>query len=85
MGRLGAILVTIHRMVKTTVYLPETLRRRLKALAIRQGRREAALIREAVERLLDEAILPRPRLPLFHGTDPALSERVDEALAGFGE
>lgn len=72
-------------MIKTTVYLPEPLKRRLQRLANRLGRSEAQLIRDAVERLVEERPPPRPRLPLFAGTEPHLAERVDEALAGFGE
>ncbi|HVL64519.1 MAG TPA: CopG family transcriptional regulator [Actinomycetota bacterium] len=72
-------------MVKTTVYLPAPLKRRLTALAKRLGRSEAELVRDAIERHLDEAPGPRPTVPLFNGTDPMLAERVDEALSGFGE
>jgi hypothetical protein len=39
----------------------------------------------AIERLLDDEARPRPTLPLFRSSDPTLAERVDEALAGFGE
>jgi metal-responsive CopG/Arc/MetJ family transcriptional regulator len=71
-------------MQKTTVYLPETLKRRLAQAAHRRGQPEAELIRQAIERLLAEEARPRPRA-LFHGADPTLARRVDEALAGFGE
>ena len=72
-------------MVKTTVYLPQRLKRQLRHLASSSGTSEAQLIRDAVERLVQERTTPRPRLPLFTGSDPDLAERVDEALAGFGE
>ncbi|HET9005650.1 MAG TPA: CopG family transcriptional regulator [Actinomycetes bacterium] len=72
-------------MQKTTVYLPEALTRRLAQAAPRRGQPEAALIRAAIERLLDDEARPRPTLPLFRSGDPTLAERVDEALAGFGE
>ena len=71
-------------MQKTTVYLPETLKRRLEQAANRHGQSEAELIRQAIERLLAEEARPRPRA-LFHSGDPTLARRVDEALAGFGE
>jgi hypothetical protein len=29
--------------------------------------------------------MPRPRLPLFASRKPRLAERIEEALAGFGE
>ena len=72
-------------MQKTTVYLPDALKRRLARAAHRRGQPEAALIRAAIERLLEEEARPRPTLPLFRSGDPALAEQVDEALAGFGE
>jgi predicted transcriptional regulator len=69
-------------VVKTTVYLPEDLKRRLEALARTRETSEAALIREAVEQLVAQS---RPRLGLFRSGDPTLAERVDEELAkGFG-
>lgn len=72
-------------MIKTTVYLPASLKRRLAALARRLGRSEAQLVRDAVERLVEQERGPRPRLPLFSSGDPTLAERVDEESAGFGE
>jgi len=80
-----AIRVTICRVHKTTVYLPDDLKRRLMKTAQRRGEPEAALIRAAIERLLADESPPRPTLPLFRSGDPTLAERVDEALAGFGE
>jgi hypothetical protein len=73
-------------MQKTTVYLPDELKRRLAQAAQRRGQPEAALIRAAIERLLEGEARPRPTLPLFRSGDPALAERVDEVLSGgFGE
>ena len=66
------------------MYLPEELKRRLAELAERKGTSEAALIRRAVEDLVEAERPSRPRLPLFRGSDPTLAERVDEALEGFG-
>lgn len=71
-------------MIKTTVYLPEALKRGLEGLARREGRSEAELVRIAVERLVAADPPPRPRLPLFRSEEPDLAERVDEHLAGFG-
>jgi hypothetical protein len=72
-------------MIKTTVYLPEPLKRELQRLAKRLGRSEAQLIRDAVEQAVRDQPSPRPRLPLFASDDPNLAERADDALAGFGE
>jgi metal-responsive CopG/Arc/MetJ family transcriptional regulator len=71
-------------MFKTTIYLPEELKRRLERLARRAGRSEASLIREALEHLAAKDS-PRPRPALFRSGDPHLAERVDEALKGFGD
>ncbi len=68
---------------KTTVYLPDALRRRIKELARRQGTSEAELIRHALERAVDEPGV-RPTLPLFSSDDPTLAERVDDVLARSG-
>jgi len=67
---------------KTTVYLPEELKRALKDSARREGVSEATLIREAIrQRVSPER--PRPRGALFRGE--SLARRVDELLEGFGE
>jgi Arc/MetJ-type ribon-helix-helix transcriptional regulator len=72
-------------VTKTTVYLPDELKRELERTASATGRSEAELIREAVQALIAAQQRPRPQGGLFEGDDPTLSERVDEALAGFGE
>jgi len=72
-------------MIKTTVYLPESLKRQLQQLAKRLGRSEAQLIRDAIEQAVRDQPSPRPRLPLFTSNDRNLAEHVDDALAGFGE
>jgi Arc/MetJ-type ribon-helix-helix transcriptional regulator len=72
-------------MERTTVYLPRELKRALSRMARRQGRSEAALLREAVERLTSGQDAPAPRLPLGRGRGPSIAERVDEVLKeGFG-
>ena len=72
-------------MRKTTVYLPDALKRALERAAEARGCSEATLIREAVRVLAEAAAPPRPRLPLFKSGKRGLAERVDRALAGFGE
>lgn len=74
-------------MTKTSVYLPEQLKRDLALVARRRGRSEAELIREAIARLVAEEgqDRPRPKPGLFTSNDPHLAERVDKVLAeGFG-
>jgi len=72
-------------MVKTTVYLPDELKSRIARAAAAEGRSEAAVIRSAIDRYTAEEARLRPRAPLVDSLgNPNLSERVDEALAGFG-
>jgi hypothetical protein len=71
----------IYGMKRTTVFLPDQLKKRLERTARRRGMSEAELIREGVELVT----APEPRLLLFASGDPTLAERVDEALRGFGE
>lgn len=76
---------TMARMLKTTVYLPPSLKARLERVAATQGESEADVIRAAVD-IYTADRQPRPRLPLAHGrgvTDVA--EHVDDVLGeGFG-
>lgn len=72
-------------MVKTTVYLPEALKRRLEHVARVQGRSEADVIRAALDEFTAAQERPRPTLPLFTSLGEPIAERVDEILAeGFG-
>ncbi len=73
----------MYGMQKTTVYLPDDLKRALEQAAASRGCSEAELIREAVRALTGGAA--RPRLPLFRSGQRGLAERVDQALKGFGE
>lgn len=78
---------TVRGMVKTTVYLPESLKEALERASAREGRSEAELIREALERRVGGAPRPRPRLPLIDLAlgDPAAADRVEALLDRFGE
>jgi Arc/MetJ-type ribon-helix-helix transcriptional regulator len=69
-------------MVKTTVYLPEKLKRQVKRAAARTKRSEAEVIRDAIATVMRWQSAPKPRLPLFaEGLgDPTIAERVDELL-----
>lgn len=76
-------------MVKTTIYLPEELKRRLAALARRRHISEAELIRTSLADTVAEPAR-RPAFPVLAsrgGTGTSNdSERVDELLAeGFGQ
>lgn len=71
-------------MKKTTVYLPDDLKRLLARTAREQGRSEAAVLREAVAALTDEAEAPLPRLPLFRSKGASIAEDTDRVLKDFG-
>lgn len=75
----------IYGMRKTTIYLPEDLKLALDHAAASRGRSVADLVREALQALVSSSTPPRPRVPLFSSGHPRLAERVDEALAGFGD
>lgn len=70
-------------MVRTTVYLPEGLLRRVKHVAMRKRVSEAAVIRAALEHYTGEIERPRPRTALFESGTPIGD--WEAALQGFGE
>jgi hypothetical protein len=72
---------------KTTIYLDDAADRRLVEISRRRGRSRAALIRDAVERMIiDDDRPPRRPRPLGASGHPDTSEQVDDLLAeGFGE
>ncbi len=72
-------------MEKTTVYLPDDLKRALRSASRSTGRSEAALIREGIGLVTGTHRIAEPRLPLFESGQPDLAERADELLGGFGE
>ncbi len=72
-------------MEKTTVYLPDELKRALRRAAHATGRSEADLIREGIGLVAGTHRIAEPRLPLFESGQPELADRVDEALDGFGD
>ena len=74
----------MYGMNKTTVYLPRELKRSLARAARQRGVSEAALLREAVARLVQDADAPAPVVPLFRGTGPSIADDIDAALDGFG-
>ena len=74
----------MYGMEKTTVYVPQDLKRALARAAAANGRSEAQFIREALRAATAAADAPRPRLPLFASGKSRLAERAEKALAGFG-
>lgn len=74
----------MYGMHKTTLYLPESLKRALEGAASARGCSEAEIVREALKRFVDEHGT-RPRIPLFRSGKPSLASRADELLRGFGE
>ncbi len=75
-----------YGMKKTTVYLPDELKRRLEQVARNTGRPEAVVIRDAISSATREAAGPHPRVPLMEQGlgDPTIAENVDELLERFG-
>jgi Ribbon-helix-helix protein, copG family len=71
-------------MVKTTLYLPDELKRDVARMAAESGRSEADIIREAIAALVGKQRRPRPRGGLFAGGDASLAEQTEQALTGFG-
>lgn len=71
-------------MQKTTVYLPDELKRALVRVAGETGISEAELIRDGVRLSVKQHSAPLPTFGIFDGP-PDMSERVEELLAGFGE
>ena len=72
-------------MEKTTVYLTTEQKRALARAARAEGRSEADLIREGIEKVTELHRVAEPTLPLFDSGVPDLADRVDELLDGFGE
>lgn len=70
---------------KTTVYLSDSLKERVRLSAQRENRSEAELIREAIDLGLRLRAAPPPKLPLFSGAPSDLAERADEYLQDFGK
>ena len=76
----------MSELTKTTLYLPAADYRRLKALALREGRPTAELVREAVveyARRRAGARLPRS-LGAGRSGRGDVSERAEELLGGMG-
>lgn len=74
------------KMRRTTIYLPDGLKRAIEREGNRRGITEAEVIREALREHMRNKSRPRPKLPLLpDGFGEELATRVDELLEGFGE
>ena len=81
-------LAPYRRMVKTTVYLPESLKHSVERIAALERRSEADVIRAALDEYARVRMRPRPIIPLIEGkgSPPDLAERDEEYLsAGIGQ
>jgi plasmid stability protein len=70
-------------MVKTTIYLPDELKRRLEQAARDRATSEAEVIRAALDAGVPPLERPRPTFPLFNSGQPI--KDWDEAMRGFGQ
>lgn len=70
-------------MVKTTVYFPDELKRRVEQEAHTRGVSEAEVIRQAIDQVVSRQ-RPRPRGGVFSGGE-RIADHVHEYLTGFGE
>lgn len=69
--------------MKTTVYLPDDLKRAVSRSARRQGVSEAEVIRRAVADAVEHEDRPAPKGALF-SSDVLMAADVDANLEGFG-
>ncbi len=63
-------------MLRTQIYLSEAERQGLQALALRSGRSQSALIREAIDAFLQQQ-QPQGRLARLHQARGLWAERTD--------
>jgi hypothetical protein len=72
---------------KTTIYLDSADHRRLKTMAVREGRPTAELIREAVSEYVKRRVAQGRPASIGAGRSGRsdLSERTEELMKGFGE
>jgi Ribbon-helix-helix protein, copG family len=73
---------------KTTIYLPDDLKKEVEAMAKQEKKSEADVIRDAISSaVVLKRTYPAPRLPLpgMKLGDPTVAERAGDLLDGFGE
>jgi len=73
-------------MRKTTIYLPDELKKRVEKVARTSGKSEADVIRAAISDATMAAGAPVPQIPLMDAGlgDPTIAENVDALLESFG-
>lgn len=72
-------------MKKTTLYLPDDLKKQIEQKAKREDRSEADIIRDAVAGCVGVPV-SKPRIPLTgKGLGKQIARNVDKYLDGFGE
>ena len=78
---------TMYGMKKTTLYLPDDLKKRVELVAEAEGRSEADILRDAISSAVAVQPPPRPRAPLpgVKLGDPTIAERAGDLMDGFGE
>lgn len=72
---------TIYGMIKTTIYLPESLKREVERQARRRSCSEAEVIRQAIRLAVAR---PKPQPGIISG-DGLWGRDVDKYMKGFGE
>jgi len=72
---------------KTTLYMPDELKKEIEKIAESDGRTEAAVIRDALVEHVESRRPVKPRLPLPGMTlgDPTIAERAGDLMDGFGD
>ncbi len=82
----GIVSVIMKDMKRTTIYLPDQLKRQVSRVADSEGRSEADVIRDAVATAISARRAPDPQIPLVpQGLGaPDIAERTEELLDGFG-
>ena len=71
-------------MTKTTVYLPDDLKSRVRQAAELRGVSEAQFIRDSLERSATD-VRPLPRFGLFRSAGEPVDWNSNDHLEGFGE
>ena len=78
---------TTYGMKKTTLYLPDELKKKIEKAAKEEDKPEASVIRDALDSALEARQPPRPRIPLpgVRLGDPTIAERAGDLMDGFGK